>query len=69
MSKLYDMQKEEKQYKAKLMIIYIENKILPTLDKDSKDRKDMEEILKDAKKVAYGESEKLEDVGKWFVRG
>lgn len=58
---------DEKQYKARLISIALERTIAD-LDKDSKTRKDMEEILKEADKVAYGDSEKLEDVGKWFGR-
>lgn len=58
---------DERQYRARLISIALERTIAD-LDKDSKTRKDMEEILKEANKVAYGDNEKLEDVGKWFGR-
>jgi hypothetical protein len=58
---------DERQYRARLISIALERTIAD-LDKNSKTRKDMEEILKEANKVAYSDSEKLEDVGKWFGR-
>lgn len=58
---------DERQYRARLISIALERTIAD-LDKNSKTRKDMEEILKEADKVAYSDSEKPEDVGKWFGR-